>query len=85
LPAIDRVERRSAKDGAAAKIEAGVMQRTAHRRLPNSAIAEMTAIMGAGAADREQLAVQSREQHRIVADAAGHSPFGRDFGKRDAL
>jgi hypothetical protein len=69
-PSIDGIQRRSPKNRTGAKVEAGVVERASDGRGTHDPVAEVTAIVCAGAADREELAFDARQQDRIVADAA---------------
>src|SRR6185437_1655233 len=83
LPPIDRVERRGAKRGACSKVETGVVERAADAGVSDHAVGEIPAIMGAGPADRVELAVDVGQQHCIVADPAGHRGAVGNLGKAD--
>src|SRR4029078_5626223 len=77
LPAVKRIERRRAEHFSGAQAEAGVVERAADRLAAVDAVGERAAIVRAGAAAREQLAVEARQQHGLVADpSAKRRPFG---------
>jgi len=77
LPPVDRIEGRSTKHLARTQVEAGVVKRAADRSAADESVSECAAIMGARAADGEQLAVETREEHRLVTHPAGER---RAFG-----
>ena len=84
-PAVERIERRSTQRRSAAQVETGVMERAANRRRTDDPIGERSAVMRAGAAHREQLAVEVGKKDGVIADAARDGFARRHLGKPDAL
>ena len=67
------------------KLEAGVMQRTAHRVPLDEPVGERTAVVGAGRTDRENVSVAAHEQNRVLSDMAGELAAVWQFGESNSL
>ena len=49
--------------------------------MPADPVSKMAAVVGAGAADREQLAAKTRKEDGVVACATTNRPFGRKIAE----
>ncbi len=85
FPAIDRRQGRRLERRAGAQVEAGVVPGASQRRPDLQAVLQRAAVVAAGAADRDQLAINPGQHHRLVADVAADDAVVGNFAKLQPL
>jgi hypothetical protein len=78
IPLRERIESRGGSCGAGFEVEAGMMERAAHHTVGNQSRGKRRTIVGADAADCEQLTANSREEYRLIANATGNRALVRE-------
>ena len=79
----ERIERRRSKHLARLEVETCVVERTPHVAFADEPFGERSTIMRAGRADREEFAIDPRQQDGCIADASGNRSFLRTVAKAD--
>ncbi len=73
------------QDSPRPQVEAGMMERTPDSAVLHQAASERRPVVGTKTAHREQLAVETGEENRLVAYPTGQAAVRRDFSDRDPV